>query len=517
MATRRAGGRTAVYAAPTNELLREVSARLGDTPHHVRMGVLGVIDDAGKPACRKFAAAKAVMAAGGNVHRSLCASCEYKDGCPARSGAASVVAGGGTLYLTNQALMPSVARELVAAGRTPLLVWDESPAFTEIVDLPWTDLRSLRERCLADVAPVAVGFAAMGSYPVFDAREAGLLGAMCDVLLAPGEGPGTIGDWVAQWGALRANRGRVRSIRGSFDLPLRGDGEALTPEEFTETLEVAGGAGADASGVAFDRLPADVARAHAAAWRVARTVQSAFSEGAALRVLPGAAGGILGVGLSESGRLWRAGRGGVVVADATADTALLAAVRGGGPERMRVVDIHVADAGRVARQWVFCRGLTRGGLDPAAGAGRAAWDAVGADLRVRLARSPGGASAARVVVFAFKSILDAGWKLDLNTKDTVYAYFGNTRGYNKYFEQGFTHYVTVGDPYPNIGAMELESEYLGIDAQRRVVEVAISELAQAHGRSRDPQRVGYTRTHLHYGALLPGGWAADNTEVDALT
>lgn len=513
MAARRAGGRTAVYAAPTNELLREVSARLGDTPHHVRMGVLGVLGDDGKPACRKHAAAKAVMAAGGNVHRSLCASCEYREGCPARAGASTVVAGGGTLYLTNQALMPSVARELVAAGRTPLLVWDESPSFTEVIDLPWADVKALRERCLADVAPVAVGFAAMASFPVFDAREAGLFVGMCDVLLSAPPGRGTVGDWTARWGALPANRGRVRAIRAAFDLPLRGDGEALVPGEFTEALAVVG-AGADASGVAFDRLPQAEAYAHAAAWRVARMVRTAFNPGASLQVLPGAAGGILGVGLSESGLLWRAGRG-VVVADATADTTLLAAVRGGGAERIRTVDVAVADAGKVTRQWVFARGLNRGGLDPAGGVGRAAWDAIGADLRVRLARSPGGAANARVVVFAFKSILDAGWTLDLNTKETAYGYFGNVRGYNKYFEQGFTHYVTVGDPYPNINAVQLENDYLGINAERRAVEIAVGELAQAHGRARDPQRVGYARSHLHYGSLLPFGWAADNTQVDA--
>ncbi len=74
----------------------------------------------------------------------------------------------------------------------------------------------------------------------------------------------------------------------------------------------------------------------------------------------------------------------------------------------------------------------------------------------------------------------------------------------------------MGDPYNNLGADEAVANYLGIDPDDFYAEAAVSEIAQAHGRSRSPQRKRTSggRLHLHYGRLVPFGWDAQNCLLD---
>ncbi len=87
------------------------------------------------------------------------------------------------------------------------------------------------------------------------------------------------------------------------------------------------------------------------------------------------------------------------------------------------------------------------------------------------------------------------------------AHYGATRGLNRL--AGVDCLATVGDPWPNLGTIRAEADYLAVDFDHRLEETARAELEQAHGRLRTVHRTtpGFA---LHVGRILPGGsgWRA---------
>jgi hypothetical protein len=517
------GGRTAVLAFPTNALLREVSRGV-TVPHRVHTGVLGVVNDDGTPACLKWRVANEVQAAGGNVHKLLCARCEHKEGCPARTLASR---GAGSLWLTNHTLLPSVVRDLRARGRVPLVVWDESPEMVGASLLTWSDLVKLRARLLADASPTgrADVWGALTHYPVWsDAETAGKLFA-CDLLLSarPRDGTGVVDvdldAVVADFGATPASRARLRSLRSRLGLPVLGPTAALTLLEVRETLaSAAAGGGGDRT--AYDQLPPREQAAHSAAWRVGGLAESALAFGARVRA---GAPGLEVTALTPAGRLW--GEVGGVVLDATASRTLLAATKGagvgpGGRAVVRVTDLGVRDAPGVARTWVYCEGLSRTSLKEVPAPALAS---VVADIRRRFAEGEAAGERQKWVVFLYKDTLEreevAALKALGDGSSVSLAYFGNVRGYNNYYRERYTHFVTVGDPVSNLGTLESVASYLNVEVDALAAEGAAGELTQAHGRARDVREAvveGDTRTHIHYGKQLPFGWVKGNTSAEVL-
>lgn len=496
-------GKTAVIAFPTNALLREVE-RTVTTPHRVRTGVLGVVNDDGAHACMKWRVASEVQAAGGNVHKLLCARCEFKDGCPARDLSNR---GAGSLVMTNHALLPSVVKELRSRGRLPLVVWDESPEMVSASLLTWTDLLRLRGRLLQDATPSGAGdmFGALRRFPVWgEAETAGRLFAV-DLLLSmrPRDGGGVVSldlaGGVEAFCRTQAHKARLRSLRARVGLSVVGPDQAVTVGEVREAMTAAGAAESGAA-TPYDQLSAGERRAHAAAWRVGGLVDAALVEGARLR---GGAGGIEVTSLTEAGRLWR--QGGGVVLDATASRTLLGAVRGAGGAT-RVTDVAVQDAPGVSREWVYVEGLSRTALK---GEGSdSVLRRVADDIRLAV----GGE---RTVVFVYKDILDHEAFKGLGPNVSL-AYFGNVRGYNNYYREGYSRFVTVGDPVSNIGTLDSVASFLNADPDALASEGAAGELTQAHGRARDVRDVPHKRTHTHYGKQLPMGWETGSVGVRAL-
>ena len=88
------------------------------------------------------------------------------------------------------------------------------------------------------------------------------------------------------------------------------------------------------------------------------------------------------------------------------------------------------------------------------------------------------------------------------------AHYGATRGLNRL--AGVDALATLGDPWPNVGHVQTEATYLGVDADERLEAVARAELEQAHGRLRVVHRTrpGYA---LHVGRVVPGGaaWSSE--------
>jgi hypothetical protein len=96
----------------------------------------------------------------------------------------------------------------------------------------------------------------------------------------------------------------------------------------------------------------------------------------------------------------------------------------------------------------------------------------------------------------------------------ILAHYGNLRGLN--FMKGVDALATLGDPWHQLGDIQNETAYLGIDDKwtKRVEELCRAELEQAHGRLRTIHRTKPARA-LHVGNILPSGraWTDGSAEI----
>jgi hypothetical protein len=182
---------------------------------------------------------------------------------------------------------------------------------------------------------------------------------------------------------------------------------------------------------------------------------------------------------------------------------------------MDFVQLNVGDQGENYRYAIHTQGLSRKRLQQEI-------DVLVAAIR-HAKKTCEGRELEKVVVFSYKdqeSLIKKLWP------EATFAYFGNTRGYDFYFQQGYDAFVTIGDPISNMDALALQWSVLtgglpdNSEAWKAYVESsASSELAQAHGRARSPQlKKGFgERLHLHYGTKIPMGWDRDNCTIDTIT
>lgn len=505
---RDSSGLSAVLAVPTNALLREVEQRL-TVPHIRRTGVLAVLNDDGSPACKKFTIAKPLQDAGGNVHRLLCAHCEFKDDCAARNNATT---GSGALTLTNHALMPAVAKEMLERGRHPLLVWDESPQWVEtgnitVKDLDWLtaefDREALPPRTVEDL------YTAMVDVRLFSDRYRAAVRPVLEALRwirSSWQGIVSCQDAVRRWGSILSNRVVLAKARDITGLETTGDAwqdlmGCFAAAAMLNRLEMG-----------YDGMRRETQQRVLRAERIMKVLGLMAGEDAVL---------VLDVhhvsisSLTASGALFR--RYGGVVLDATANLAELRRLR---PD-LRAVTLRVADSGDTERYLQHLPGLDRKSLkhrpDRLTDCIRHAQNAVARWAKAQ--QVP-----AKVVVFTYmqhaKAVKDL-WP------DADVGYFGNTRGYDRYFQEGFNTFVTLGDPITNLSALALQWRVLtgavpqsdDPEWRRYVTASAESELAQAHGRARNPQALKGRggRLHMHYGRKVPAGWDSETTRVDPVS
>jgi len=157
-----------------------------------------------------------------------------------------------------------------------------------------------------------------------------------------------------------------------------------------------------------------------------------------------------------------------------------------------------ADGNRVERTLFRMPGATRKGWlrTPEGG------DAMLAALRVALE----WVGESKALLVSFKALWERDDVKDLirshgNSVET--AHFGSLRGKNDWASHECV--VTLGDPRPNVGSLELECAALGIDPDGRAEDLARAELEQAHGRLRVVHRTTPCRM-AHVGRLWPAGW-----------
>jgi hypothetical protein len=102
------------------------------------------------------------------------------------------------------------------------------------------------------------------------------------------------------------------------------------------------------------------------------------------------------------------------------------------------------------------------------------------------------------------------------TEPPVYGHYGATRGMNTMSDMDGV--ITIGDPWPNLGQVRHDIEFLGIADEvsyhDRLRELCQAELEQAHGRLRVVHRrkPGFA---LHLGQVWVGGygWSKSNVTV----
>lgn len=486
-------GRSAFMAMPTNALMREVSERLR-VQHRKATGVLAVLNDDGSPACQKYAVAKRLQESGGDVHRLMCAECEFKDGCPARDGARS---GDGSLVLTNHTLLPALATEARGSGRVPLVIWDESPAFVEAVrvtdeDLNWFigrfDYESERGRPLLD---------RLERPDLFSEKFLICWRPLIEVVRRmPGQG---LGAAVAEYGQTRLCEAHLARAAGLLNVDL-------APYDGAWARIRATASEANRVNVAeqmFDQMAVEVQAEVIRASGVQRFLEALVRtspESAGLLRQPGA---WLLSRVTPHGEMWRVFGG--VVLDATAPVDELLALR---PDA-RVIDIDVEDADGVLRVIMPWAGLGRDRLRRFDAERRAEVvadinDSLGRQLRAfekKLGRKP------KTLLVTYQSLVN-----DL-LLDADKRYYGNIRGYDGWFQAGYDCFITVGDPYTNIETDEESYKLLKVETEldNYLASKAKAELAQAHGRARDcqPKKADGKRLHIHVGRLSPAGWGPD--------
>lgn len=89
------------------------------------------------------------------------------------------------------------------------------------------------------------------------------------------------------------------------------------------------------------------------------------------------------------------------------------------------------------------------------------------------------------------------------TGELIVGHYGAVEGLDHMADCDGT--ITLGDPRPNLGDERDKAEYLALNLEGRLDELAAAELEQAHGRLRTPhrRRPGW---QLHVGGVVPGGW-----------
>jgi hypothetical protein len=496
-------GKTAVLAMPTNALLDEVRQRL-DIPHRRMVGVLAVLDDGGNPACKKYEQARRLQEAGGNVHRLLCAHCEYKEGCAAREGTKT---GTGSLIATNHSLMTTAATEFHGKGRHPLLVWDESPKWVQTATLENRDIEWLLREFDKEAKPTKDYLSSMIDVRLFSDRYRTAVRPLLEIVrqiirLPVGQyRPETIAN---EWIKTPYNKTVLYRAAAVVNMPSTAAWNDIV-DVFSQAYRL------NSVEMGFDGMRADTQARVLKAERILDALEVLSGEDC---VAHRAEHHVVVAALTKDASLFRE-YGGVVL-DATANVAELNALR---PD-LSLTRIHVQDGGPVERYAMITPGLSRTALaaniEPFSKAIQKARKAVERWAKTQNIKTP------KVAVFTYRDRVEV---VKTQWSEADVAYFGNTRGYDRWFQEGFDAFVTIGDPISNLGSLALQwlvltgKEPVAGDPafQDYVAASAESEAAQAHGRARDPQaKLGAGgRLHLHYGTRVPAGWALSNCQIES--
>ena len=537
------GLRTSI-SVDKNELAIQVTRYLREAGAEVRrvFGPLSLLRDDGTPECRYHAAAAPLVAGGQPVRLAFCEredgrDCEHFAHCRAKDGAdgsedACIVVG-------THALLGTLA---TAAGADGLLVIDEPPSVLETTEIDEHDLRTTVWRL-----PFFGGRYAAAMRPALHAVG----GWMMEVTPRQGRRPTAFGNLVAEG---------VRNVTGA-DL---GHACALTGAEPTgdavrDVVVCARGAFAPSHRGAIPPIQAAHLYACRGAVEFAREMgvasgvlgclhQALASEGVVMARME-ARGDTRALVVTQAaddfGDLLQR-EGPTVLMDANADLhAPVVEQLTGKPARL--LRFRASDGAPVERTMIRSRSSTRrrwfagsrlvlsGGVVAAVGCALR-WAKEDPDARVlgvitfralrialALARSPADAKlgdAWRAIAPGEEALADVHAKLGPLLAewpgDIIFGHYGAVRGLDTMKDVDCL--ATIGDPWPNLGQVQHECDYLRlpVDWEMRAEAMCRAELEQAHGRLRAVHRLRPGRA-LHVGRIPPGGSGWTNGAVQFRT
>lgn len=475
-----ASDRPFVIATPRHDLGDEVAAQLIKAGERVdrRRGMLSVVGANREPLCRQHVRATELQAAGGSV-RSLCVTCPHQDGCPARHREDKQR----IIVAPHQLADVAVERNDPAALDAPTLVVDESPALLAELTVTLADLDEVPRILRSDIldrtwARQLAAFVHALRITVSE-PDATLVEACKRVDRAARREPKDLLTWSA---TPRATAEAIRTGKlhmGRDPRFARKDLLGLSPDAWATVVRAM---------KVLRPILAAAAHADRIAWR---------ADGFAVHVLT-----------REAELLTR---GNAIVLDATPSLAMLGALCTAAGIDLVTVTLRVPDGAKHTREILYSTRASRSALAP----GKVArWK----EVRPILARALDAVRdvQGRILLVTFKLIADGIRKGKLADLLAPFegridvAHYGAIRGLNAWRENEAC--ITVGDPWPELGSVREQAKVMGVDAEAHLRQLARAELAQAHGRLRDPSR-STKATHVHLGAVAPQGWTTKATTL----
>jgi hypothetical protein len=468
-----------LVVVPTNDLMEEFASRLSsDRKTVVVKSALAVLNEDGSYACKNIVEAKRAQNAGINIHRSVCTNCPYRETCTAIKGAVTYRGKQddehAKLVIANQVSMFNdidMIRE-----RFGLLVYDESPPLIDMYSISQTDFQWIMSRSQDEQ---------MGKYffPIISDKLRRTLKRYSDTI------------------NYLFNPSTSVSVE-SVDKILN-KSESLLSKLLAIKINEAEEDSWDSSNLNWFQLDEsdkkDIERLH--------SIKLFFESIGKGRIYKVAMNRLVLVRWSEHTE-HLAIFGGIIL-----DATPLKSVINSFPTSLdkSFIDLAVEDANNVHRLWKPCN-LSRTALL----SDRFETTLIDAVKSTDLLKIT-GKKPVKGVIFSHKTALDRVKQIfDQFGFDNIewdYAHYGNVRGYDSWFQDGFQLFITVGDPIPNIDSYKWLSNFCKVEVQDVIEEVAIGELCQAHGRARAPQKHRHNKTRwlLHLGNKPPQGWHKGNT------
>lgn len=505
-----------LLTGPSHRLLeqnRDAFQATHQQPASLRRGVLRVLNEDGTPACKLFALALRVQEAGASVPEVLCKGCPHEKDCIAIKTEAPE-----RVEFLPHAMMQQRLKKKDYAAR---IVADETPALLRPVHLGPSDFQRLHRAAHTKVAAERAPF--VGSWRTVvrpwlaimrAVMECGGLAEATRAALNNEHGDELIAAAVFRATTRRGEKRRVRDAeREARFHQLREAIPSTLGEDFAKACAAMVLCGRPRLSEKT-RLEDCDANEQARLIALLSSANALYATAEAWQAVRGDARGVRCHALTSEARTLRS-HGGVVL-DATPTLPLLEAVF----PKVRVVRIGAADGAACTREIHYREGATRSQWSPRGGMVR--WDRVLAVLEQALARLR-KADAKRVLVVTYTNIETAlnsappaKVKAALEAfcgegREIAFRHYGpGIRGLDEW--SAFDAFVTLGDPWADVDGVHELCAAANADPERVSVAFARADLAQAHGRARDPQRTT-PATHLHYGAIAPEGWSASNTTI----
>jgi hypothetical protein len=485
------------------------------------IGGLSVLNDEGKPACKQYETAKKITESGGNFYKLLCSKCPHRATCNVKNDSQQ---GEGLLTITNHA----VAHTLLDDEKVtrPLLIWDESPPFTHTGQIESSSVTALR-RVLSMGKSVMDANAFRRTNGVVVAKDVSIalrpIVSFLEYTLdnAPVDQVHFTSDYVRQWEKTLHSNVVVTDMLNTLTEHGVHTGAQIW-ESIRAALKFA--RGRIFAGVDFNTATKQMQESILYMEKLLQSITALTGERSTLRVKLTPSG----MPCIEFGSLTDQSivlsRYGGVVLDATAPISSIQAIA----PRTEVIDIVVRDheSNKINREMHFNALLSATQSSKKPAETKAAYLEVIAECKYRISKwaDVHNIKAPRVVVITYKKMTDFIREMWPEVHDVLH--YGNTRGYDHLFQNGACVFITIGDPYHNIGSLQLTWPVLRgsivqntNDPEWRVFlrDTARSELAQAHGRARSVQKAktehGYS-LHIHYGTTTPMGWYRQTTQTN---